>query len=84
MDDHLFAQTTSFLTIEKASVQRIRINTASFQELNKHPYISYKQAKVIVDIRERKGKIESMNRLALLDEFPNSATKRLTPYLDFD
>jgi DNA uptake protein ComE-like DNA-binding protein len=65
-------------------VEKVRINTADFEELNKHPYISYKQAKVITDIRERKGDIESVSRLSLLEEFTANDIRRLTPYLLFN
>lgn len=83
IDDTLFEKITPYITIEPEAI-RIKINSATFQELNKHPYITYKQAKVIIDIRERKGKIESMNRLSLLEEFIDADISRLTPYLAFD
>jgi DNA uptake protein ComE-like DNA-binding protein len=83
MDDELYNKITSYLTISP-KVRQLRINHITFEELNRHPYISYRQAKVIADIRERKGHIESMNRLSLLDEFTDADIKRLTPYLSFE
>lgn len=83
MDDDLFNKIIPYLRITP-NTKKIKVNTASFEELNKHPYIKYKRAKIIIDIRERKGKIESMDRLSLLEEFTEADTKRLTPYLSFD
>ena len=83
LDDYLYDKIRPYLTIAPKT-KKIRINSATFEELNKHPYISYKQAKVIVDIRDRKADIESMNRLSLLDEFTDNDTKRLAPYLSFE
>lgn len=83
MDDDLFNKIIPYLKIT-SNTKKIKVNTASFEELNKHPYIKYKRAKIIIDIRERKGKIESMDRLSLLEEFTEADTKRLTPYLSFD
>ncbi len=83
MDDYLYNDISPYITLEPDN-KRIRINSADFQELNKHPYISYKQAQVIVDIRERKGNITSINRLSLLDEFTESDLNRIKPYLSFD
>lgn len=83
MDENRFTKISPYITIEE-NVSRIKINTATFQELNKHPYIAYQQAKVILDIRERKGKIESTNRLSMLEEFTKADVEKLTPYLDFD
>jgi competence ComEA-like helix-hairpin-helix protein len=83
LDDELYEQIATYITIEK-TVKKVQINNLSLDELRKHPYISYKQAKIIVDIRTRKGDIKSVNRLALLDEFTEKDIKRLTPYLRFD
>lgn len=83
MDDILFEKITPYITIEPEAI-KIKINSTTVQELNKHPYITNKQAKIIIDIRERKGKIESMNRLALLDEFTDTDINKLTPYVAFD
>lgn len=83
MDDYLYDKIVPYLTIVPKT-KKIKVNSASFDEMNKHPYISYKQAKVIADIRERKGTIESINRLSLLDEFTDKDLKRLAPYLSFE
>ncbi|MBK5719293.1 helix-hairpin-helix domain-containing protein [Dysgonomonas sp. Marseille-P4677] len=83
MDDDLYNKITPYITIiPKAKM--IKINSADFQELNKHPYINYKQAQIITDIRERKGKIESIQRLTLLEEFTEKDITQLKPYLTFD
>ena len=83
MDDYLYSDILPYITLESKN-RRISVNAASFQELNNHPYLSYKQAQLIVDLRERKGNISSLNRLSLLDEFSDRDIKRLTPYLSFD
>lgn len=83
MDDYLYEKIIPYLTIVPKT-RKIKINTATFEEMNKHPYITYEQAKVIADIRDRKGIIESINRLSLLDEFTDKDLKRLTPYLSFE
>ena len=83
MDDELYDKITVYITLVPGA-KKISINRASYEELNGHPYISYKQAKVITDIKERKGNIESINRLSLLEEFTANDIRRLTPYLSFD
>jgi DNA uptake protein ComE-like DNA-binding protein len=83
LDDELYNKIRPYLTIVP-QVKKIRINHADFKELNRHPYIDYKQTRAIIDIRTRKGTIESINRLSLLDEFTAEDIKRLTPYLSFD
>ena len=83
MDDYLYADIVPFITLE-TPVRRLSVNKAPLEELSRHPYLNYKQAKVITDIRERKGNIESMKRLTMLEEFNDRDIKRLTPYLAFD
>lgn len=83
LDDDLYNKITPYITIIPKS-KKIKINSDDFNILNKHPYISYKQAQVITDIRERKGKIESIQRLSLLDEFTVDNIEQLKPYLSFD
>lgn len=82
MDEDLYNKIFPYVTIEPKT-KRIKVNSIEFEELRKHPYIDYKQAKVIVDIRERKGQIESVERLSLLDEFSDKDLKRLSHYLSF-
>lgn len=83
LDDDLYNKITPYITIVPAN-KKVKINSDDFKTLNKHPYISYQQAQVIIDIRERKGLIESIERLSLLDEFTDSNIKQLKPYISFD
>ena len=83
LDNDLYDKIEPYITITP-KVKKIRVNTDDFQSLNKHPYISYKQAQIITDIRERKGHIESLQRLSLLDEFTEADIEKLRPYLSFD
>lgn len=83
MTDELYERIAPYTVVEK-SVKPLRVNSLSIDKLKKHPYINHKQAKIIVDIRTRKGDIKSVNRLALLDEFTEKDIKRLSPYLKFD
>lgn len=83
MDDYLYQDIIPYITLNH-SLTKIRINHISFEALRKHPYINYKQAQIISDIRDRKGNIESINRLGLLDEFSDKDIKRLKPYIAFD
>jgi hypothetical protein len=40
--------------------------------------------KAIVGLRDRKGKIASINELSMLDEFTTADIERLAPYLEFE
>lgn len=83
VDDELYVKIVPFLTLSP-QIHKINLNNLELKELNRHPYLNYKQAKVIVDIRDRKGKIESIDRLAMLEEFSSLDIERLSPYLSFE
>jgi hypothetical protein len=54
-----------------------------FRELLKHPYLNYRQVQAIVNLRKKRGKIASINELAMLDEFTSEDIFRIEPYLEF-
>lgn len=83
MDDYLYKKIIPYIEL-KSKPKRINVNHAGLEQINKHPYINYKQATVIIDIRDRKGPIESIERLALLEEFTEEDIRRLKPYLSFE
>ena len=82
LDTHLFSTITPDLTINP-QYDSLYINLDSFEQLLQHPYLNYKQATVIIDIRTRKGTIRSLNRLGLLEEFKKEDLRKLTPYANF-
>lgn len=67
-----------------SNIKRIRINTASFQVLNSHPYISYEQTKAILRYLRLYGKIESAEQLSKINIFSEDELKKVMPYLDFE
>lgn len=63
---------------------RININKSSIRELMRHPYINFYQAKVIVEYVKKKGNIQSLKQLRLLEEFNAEDFERLEPYIGFN
>lgn len=82
IDTALFVKIEPYLAISEGH-QKIEINKLTLDELRKHPYISYKQAKAIVAIRKKEGIIKSVDQLAGNKEFTEKDIERLTPYLSF-
>ena len=72
-----------YLIIEGASPRLLNVNTLSLNELRRHPYINFYQAKAITDYRRLHGPLRSLNDLRLSKDFPPEAIKRLEPYVDF-
>ncbi len=61
----------------------LNLNRASIERLNAHPYISFYQAKVIVEYRSKKGRLHSLQQLKLYEEFTPKDLERLQPYVCF-
>ena len=72
-----------YLTIENASPQRLNINKLTLQQLRRHPYINYYQAKAIVDYRRLHGDIRSLQDLRFSRDFTDAAIRRLEPYVEY-
>lgn len=64
--------------------EKLHINALSVTKLRSHPYLTFYQAKAIVDLRKREGSIRSAHQLLFLDEFTEADIERLQPYLSFD
>jgi DNA uptake protein ComE-like DNA-binding protein len=73
----------SFLKVDTAHIVRINANKASLERLKSHPYISFYQAKVIVELRKARSGIKNINELADFKEFTMKDINRLKWYLSF-
>ena len=70
--------------VDLSLVRKIKVNTATVERLNAHPYINFYQAKVIYELRRKKGKLNSTNDLNGLPEFPTVEIEKIKPYLSFE
>lgn len=64
--------------------QRIAINKASVEELQKHPYLREKLAKIIVSYRQQHGDFKSINDLAKIKILQAETLQKIEPYLRYD
>ena len=72
-----------YFTLSNASIRRLNINELSQEELRRHPYISYSQARAIVDYRRKHGHIDNLDQLRLLPDFTAEKIGRLRPYVTY-
>lgn len=64
-------------------IEAFDINTASFQRLNSHPYISYEQTRDLLRYIRLYGKIADIDVLRRTGIFTEEEVVRLQPYLKF-
>lgn len=62
---------------------KIKINTATFKQIIRHPYLNYEQTKSIVRYRDKYGPLRSFQPLTLDSNFQKQDFDRLAPYIDF-
>ena len=77
------AEAKRFFSVNASGVHQMNVNRLSLNDLKRHPYINYYQAKAITDYRRLHGPLHSLNDLRLLPDFPAEAIKRLEPYVCF-
>lgn len=72
-----------YLTVDTTLITKIQINTISEAELSKHPYINYKEAKIIINYREQHGGFENETDLERIKGLDIGKVSRILPYLAF-
>lgn len=75
------SEAKAYLVVNHSTPRQLNVNRLSLQELKRHPYINYYQAKAIVDYRRQHGPLKSLQDLSLLKDFPAEAIQRLEPYV---
>ena len=84
MTDQNFNKISPFCQINTALIQKIKVNTASVERLNVHPYLDFYQSKAIYELRRKKGKLQSIQQLKNIDELPSEVIAKIEPYLSFE
>lgn len=72
-----------YFVITNVNPKRLNINRLTLQQLRRHPYINFYQAKAVTDYRRLHGDIKSLNELRLSKDFTDEAIRRLEPYIEY-
>ena len=62
---------------------KLNVNRLTLNELCRHPYINFYQAKTITDYRRLHGPIKSLQDLRLSKDFPPEVITHLEPYVEY-
>jgi len=83
LPDSVFQRIRPMLELGAAELRKINLNAASAEDLDAHPYISAKQAKLIVAYREQHGTFGSVDDLTKIAVFSDGKwLEKVKPYLD--
>ncbi len=81
--DNFPQEAKKYFVIEHPNPQKLSINKLSLQQLRRHPYINYYQAKAITDYRRLHGNIKSLQDLRFSPDFTEADIQRLEPYISY-
>ena len=77
-------QISASLWIDPSAVRTLDINRATFSELLRHPYLDYEEVRSLVNYREFRGRIGSVQEIREHHLLSDSILERMIPYLEFD
>jgi len=83
MSSEQYEKVLPWLTVENKTLQTLSVNKLSLERLKQHPYLSFYQAKAIVELR-RKKTLGGLADLRLLEEFSEEELAKVEPYLLFE
>ncbi|WP_044209104.1 ComEA family DNA-binding protein [Flammeovirga sp. OC4] len=83
IDSLLFESVSSQVFVVPEDLKKIPINTATYEQLATHPYLSYKQARWIIKYREQHGKYEDIEDLLKIKMIKLKDIENILPYLSF-
>ena len=74
----------SHFFIDSVRVVPLRVNSMRVEQLQRHPYLSFEQARAIYELRRRKIHLKHLDQLRTLDCLTEQDIQRLRPYLSFE
>jgi Helix-hairpin-helix motif len=83
MTDQSLEMIKDKIEIDSSVVRRICLDSASFKELLRHPYLEYKDVKALADYRDFSGSIQSEKELVENYILTDSVLKKVLPYFSF-
>ena len=81
MREENFMAVSQYLRVDQSNLKTFNINFSTIQELGRHPYVGFKTARRILNLRDKIGKFSSPEELT--SAMTNDSLKRLIPYIKF-
>ena len=81
MDSTRYNDIAPHLYTDPADIAQIDLNSASIDQLKRHPYLDYYQAKAIVQLRETAGTYHEVQDILKIPIIDNETYTHIAPYL---
>lgn len=83
IDSIKFSQIKAQLTLNPNLVQKINVNTATFNQFKVQPYLSYKQINALIQFRSQHGDFKSIDDLKKIVVLNEEIIRKIEPYFIF-
>jgi competence protein ComEA len=83
LDSAMFGLLEGQILVDPSSIRTININTATFEEMKKHPYLTYKQMNAIIQYRKQHGSYHSIVDLTKIAILNDEILRKIEPYLTY-
>ena len=67
--------------IDTLHISKININSATIEILKNHPYINYKEAKMIVNFKNQHGEFTTVKDIQKINPISPEIFRKIAPYL---
>lgn len=84
MKPEIFESISPFVTMDTALLKRINLNTITFKDLLRHPYVDYELTKGIINTRNKIGSYQSLNEIQQIPSVSDSIFLILAPYIQIN
>jgi competence ComEA-like helix-hairpin-helix protein len=83
LDSEKYAGMKAQVSVNASQIKKIPINTVTFEQLGRFPYLSYKQMNAIIQFREQHGEYESLSDLKNIAIMDDATLEKIKPYITF-
>lgn len=84
MDTLKLEQLRPQLRLDTSRIKRIAVNRVTAEDLRLHPYLSYKQAYVLIAYRKQHGNYLNFASLSGVASIPVATLEKIAPYISFE
>ena len=69
--------------IDTTDIEMLKINSAGFRDLLRHPYLEYEDVRALMKYRDMEGSVRSFHEIMENNLLADTTLERILPYLDF-
>lgn len=81
MDSLKYDQLKDLIKVNAGLITKINLNTFTFDEIRRHPYLTYKQMNAIIQYRSQHGSFKSIDDLLKIAILNEEIIRKIEPYI---